>query len=546
MTGAILEHVERVRAGKPLYAAPSEQWVPFLYPPLFYVLAAKATALFGGTSDPVLFATRSVSLAATGVAAASIAFLARGLRASPFWIAGAVFLFFGAYSYVEYWYDLERCDTLAVALLLAASAVYVHGPSAVTAALSGALMGAAVFAKQPAWAFVGAGAVGLGAARRGRDALAFAAAALLVEVPTAAWLDATTGGFYRFYCVTVPSSHGMALKLFTVFFVRDVAKAWLLLAATTLVAWQGLPLVQRAWRTKDALAGDDLRFVFFASQLGAAFAASASSRLHIGGWPNVLMFWSSFACPAVAVVATRLDAKGVVAASLTTSAALLLQLGLFAFDPTDVIPEAPHQRAAARVRAVVARLEEHGEVFSLVRGHLTRTHHPHAAALNDVLRMPSSKGGGVPPSILEAFTTQRFAGVVLNDMYDLDLRNIIGRRSELHDVVLARYFVAVRLGDERTAKAVIGFPARPTWVLRPRKHPLPDASAEELDRRAAIEQGLAEARMRRVEATLPPGTRDGAETAPEALGAREGAEQDLGDGIEEEAAEQVARAPSFP
>jgi hypothetical protein len=43
MTGSVLDHVERVRNGVPVYTAPTARWIPFLYPPLFYWLG-KATS----------------------------------------------------------------------------------------------------------------------------------------------------------------------------------------------------------------------------------------------------------------------------------------------------------------------------------------------------------------------------------------------------------------------------------------------------------------------------------------------------------------------
>ena len=40
MTGAMRDGVERVRDGKPLYAAPSARFIPFVYPPLYFWLSA--------------------------------------------------------------------------------------------------------------------------------------------------------------------------------------------------------------------------------------------------------------------------------------------------------------------------------------------------------------------------------------------------------------------------------------------------------------------------------------------------------------------------
>ena len=61
MEGAFLDHVNRVLDGRPLYAAPTVEFVPFLYTPLFMTVAAAASAVAGEG----FFAARLVSVAAS-------------------------------------------------------------------------------------------------------------------------------------------------------------------------------------------------------------------------------------------------------------------------------------------------------------------------------------------------------------------------------------------------------------------------------------------------------------------------------------------------
>src|SRR5438105_3119648 len=60
MTGSIRDHVERVRDGKAVYAAPSAEWIPFLYPPLYYWVSAMVAR-----ACSVMTACRAVSIAST-------------------------------------------------------------------------------------------------------------------------------------------------------------------------------------------------------------------------------------------------------------------------------------------------------------------------------------------------------------------------------------------------------------------------------------------------------------------------------------------------
>src|SRR5690349_366009 len=89
MTGSILDHVERVRAGLPIYAQPSPDWVPFMYPPLYYWICALVTKVLPG-----FLGCRLVSLAWTGVQAYCVWRLARRSSQSRFWAVLALGLFF--------------------------------------------------------------------------------------------------------------------------------------------------------------------------------------------------------------------------------------------------------------------------------------------------------------------------------------------------------------------------------------------------------------------------------------------------------------------
>ena len=82
MTGSTLDHIERARAGQPIYAPPSADWIPFLYPPLYYGVAAAFAKGFLGC--------RLLSILAAGLQMVCIRSLARALGAPRFWQAVAI------------------------------------------------------------------------------------------------------------------------------------------------------------------------------------------------------------------------------------------------------------------------------------------------------------------------------------------------------------------------------------------------------------------------------------------------------------------------
>src|SRR5262249_30556538 len=189
MTGSILDHVERVRNGQPLYVAPTSDWIPFMYPPLYYWVAAQLSRVM-----PEIIACRAISIAATLAQAAMLWPLARRAGASRLWAATGIGVFFACYSYTAFWYDIERCDPLLMAMVLLATLVLVRWRGMAAAIGAGAILGVGFFCKQPATLFVMGAATALWLRGERRPALALAGIAALIIGGGTLWLDARSGG----------------------------------------------------------------------------------------------------------------------------------------------------------------------------------------------------------------------------------------------------------------------------------------------------------------------------------------------------------------
>jgi len=483
MAGSIIDHVERVREGRPIYAAPSGDWIPFIYTPGYYwVCAALARVM------PLVAACRVVAIASSAIAAICTYFLAKNAGATRYLAALSPLLFVGAFGYVCAWYDVERADTLLVALLAIAAIVLQRWTSLGTTAVSGAIVGLALFVKQPASTFVVVVPAVLALGERPRRAIAFTAGALVGIVPLFAWLQATTKGWFSFYCFTLPSAHGMAAKYITMFFVADTSKA-LVLTIATIGAFAWLASIVRARVSRREVDAPPAKLVL-AAFLAAGFVASAASRLHVGGWPNVLLFWTTFAVPSVTALAARLESLGSKTVTCATLGAIVLQAGAFVTDPNDAVPDGAALKATRAVEARVASLEEDGDVVMMGRGHVTHARHPHINALVDLMRA----GHPPPADFTDAIAKRSYAAIVLNDLEDVRMITLLGHESPLFEVVTRNYFVAERF-DDRAPMPVVGYPTQPRLVLRPRKTPLTiDHGA--LVSRQLVELGLAEANMR--------------------------------------------------
>lgn len=479
MTGSVLDHVERIAQGHPLYAEPSADFIPFIYPPLYYWIAAK----LGGS----FLVCRLLSLSAAAIQAACAYRLALLLGAPRGWSLLAVGLFLACFGYVGWWYDIERSDTLFVAMMVSATTLLAWRRTAVTCALAGALVGLGFFAKQPAVAFAIALTFGVALApgadekRRWSNAAFFLCAAAAVFLVVGALFRASNPRFY-YFLFGVPRSHGILPALLAEVATEDLVHGLVLVAATLLFAWQALRSPRRTGAE-----------IVFTSALLAGAAGALSSRLHIGGWINVLQQWTTFASVACAVLAARADASVSSRMKLASRAAVAVQLLLLVYDPMVRTPARRYANDTRKLHELVAELEQRGEVLFVGRGHVTKHRHFHISALADVVLADGSS----PADLRRALEERRFAAI-LDDGYKrgetpkkLWPAVMLEDIHDLRDLLLANYFVARRIDDAWTDLAMPA-PARPCWVFLPRTNVVAGLSHEELVERKLREMTLAE------------------------------------------------------
>jgi hypothetical protein len=281
------------------------------------------------------------------------------------------------------------------------------------------------------------------------------------------------------------------MRLAPIVLERDLPFGFLLVGVTVAVAI--LVLLRSRRRTMkraDAIA---------AAILVAGFAGALASRLHIGGWFNVLIPWTTCAAVAVGVVASRVEARWkdrpwVVA---LLGATVVAQLFLWRYDPRHVVPAAGSVADEERLLSVVAELERGGEVLLPSRGHITRARHFHVSALADVARVE----GHSPPDLVRALDEHAYAAIVDDARYEIFRTKdwpptILEDFDDLRTPLLSSYFVARRI-DYGARPLGLPSPATPGWVYLPRRVKL-DASPAELRRRQVAEMHLAEARSHAV------------------------------------------------
>lgn len=487
MTGSVRESIGRVRDGHQLYAAPSAAFIPFVYTPM-YVWVSAALARFCS----VFVAAKLVSLAATAATAFGIGRLAALLGAGRFWSVVAVLLHIGTYSVTLFFFDIERVDALASAFVVIGMVVLLSGDGGtLRTAAAGAVLGLAFFAKQPGLLAFAAAVCGLALARERRRALIVLLVGVVVFALAFTYVQIRSGGWFAYYCVRLPRSHGVDPALLSTFFLVDMPKVFVLAAGSVAFA---VPVAWSTVKRRAAPEGMPWREVVFAAVVAAGMVGAFFLRSHRGGWANVILAWTPLGCVAAAVAAARLErlAAGTVVAravSLLLLIAFGLQLMGNAFDPNDTAPEADDKTAGERLAKLVAELEKQGDVVVTTAGDVTRNPHFHAAAMHDVLRA----GDSAPADYLAALRERRYSAILAGAPDEFACK--LATCTVLSDATLRNYFVAARLW-ERPKTGMIGFDGRPRWVLRPRRAPLDGISRAALADRVRLEMGIAEMQRR--------------------------------------------------
>jgi hypothetical protein len=434
MEGGTLEHVARVLSGQPLYVPPSLEFTPYIYPPLYYFVAAPFAKLFGLR----LLSLRLVSLAASlGVLAVIAALVHQRTRSRLGALVGAG-LFAALYERTGAFFDLARVDALA--LLFALLAVWLLLRNERRDVAAGVLLAAACFTKQSLLLVAVPVVLARTWSLRGPQRLQCIAAFVVLAGGGGVLLHARTHGWSTTYLFSLPASHPRVSAAWVGFWRDDLFKAvpaaMLALAAViacgvgelcsprNIAGGFGNPLRVSTWIAGAAgvRAG---RPVELAAVLGS-LAAAWSSRLHTGAFSNVLM--PAYACLAwqTGTVLGWLDAPDAPPARRRLAlAACFVQLALLWFPPWRQVPTAADRAAGA---ALVAKL-------AAAPGPVLVPYHPHLArmagkatsaqemALADVLR-----GGNrdaietLTADVRRRLDAREFAAVVLdNDWWRADV-----------------------------------------------------------------------------------------------------------------------------
>jgi dolichyl-phosphate-mannose-protein mannosyltransferase len=439
MEGAIVEQVRQVAAGHRLYVAPSIDFIPFQYPPLFFYAGALVSKVAGIGFFPLRLLSFLASLGCFAIIFAMVrkesgstkgAFLAVSLFAACFRADGA-------------WYDLARIDSLCLLLVLAAAYLvrfHAAGRASFAAVI---LLALAFFTKQSAL-LMAVPLLGYLVVRSWREgALALIAFAALVGLATWA-LNRAHHGWYVYYVFRMPARmqqiDPVSVNFWKEYILGPVAIAFAMAVGYML---RGI--------TRDAM-----RQALFYPLLALGMIGSAwLSMLHAGAYYNNLI-------PAYAVISILF---GLAAADVMrppyVAVLCAVQLLLLFYDPRLQVPDARSREAGGRLVSLIAATP--GEVLLPQHGYLAalagKRSFAHSMAVYDVLRAGSPNDASrLVAQYQQAFAARRF-GAVIVDRLDPWVTEPLERSYRRGGAAIA---------DADAFWPVTGLRIRPEWIYLPR------------------------------------------------------------------------------
>lgn len=451
MEGGLVDHVARLLSGKPIYAPPSVDYVPFIYNPLYYVLAAAVAKVVGLG----YFALRLVSFLATLASFACLFLIvwkeSRALVPSLF----APGLFAGTFALSGAWFDLARVDSTYLALCLGAWLTLRWSDGARGLVASAALLLLAFLTKQAALAMVPAWLVAVAWTHGVRKTLWFLPPfAVLVLVLVA--LEWRSDGWYSFYAYRVPSGFPSVPEMYLNFWKTEVFAEFT------------IPFVLGLFYLTNGARGAGARGFRTHAPFGVfLFAMAYAVRLHSGSFLNDKMplhaALSALSGLALATLVREDDARrqGSRAFAYLVSPC---QLGYVLYAPAPFMPTA--RDVAEGTRFVAAARKYRGDVLVTHHGwysHLAgKPAYAHGMAVFDVIRTSHDFRGAqktIRDSFQRAFATHRFAAIFTDDGLVLS-------------DVMARYYNAVPPAYMRDPGAFVpktGPTYRPRTLNLPRR-----------------------------------------------------------------------------
>jgi hypothetical protein len=401
--GGVLDMMRRVASHQPLYVAPSKDFVPFLYTPVYFYIGAALGHLTGVN----VVTLRLLSILATTGCLTLIFGVVRRNTGDRFSAWMACCLFAALYGQSTGWFDLARVDMLYLFFLLLAIDLAQRGFSVWSAIAfvvafqtKQSAAAVAVFVlmheiRRPRRLIEGLGVFGLG-------------------VALSSWvIDRESHGWYRYYTVFLPAHQVWNGHKLVTFLLRDIVDP-LGVAIVFVLVGAGLYI---STVSKDR--GETYFLVF--TTIGVTLS-SLTARLHMGGSINVTLPLYAWICILFGLcLHLALSQVKRVPGTLShwlgvaTLAACSVQFVHLMYLPGEYVPTASQRVDATRVLNRVSALP--GKIFVLHHvidaGAAGKQGFAGGMELWDVLRADQGEAGQkLKADLIRSFQNHEYAGVL--------------------------------------------------------------------------------------------------------------------------------------
>lgn len=436
MEGGSVDHVRRILAGEKLYVSPSLEFIPFIYPPLYYYVSAFASIFLGIGFVPLRFVSFIASLGCFFVifqfvkretGSKFVAILASSLFAATFHISGA-------------WFDLARVDSLFLFFLLLGLYFVRFKTSPKSYILAGVFLGLAFLTKQVALVICVPILVYC-ILLNWRSSLFVIGTLGTIMVASTVVLNYIHDGWYNYYIFNLPSQHPIVMSMLIKFWTKDLigplaiacmmSMFYILARLLNLTKEKHLSSSYRSVALADASQRGigahnvDLTGLFYCLVAVGMMGGTWLSRLHSGGYMNVLFPAYAFICIlfglAIHMILKLIHEVGTAEwkfMEIFVYLVCIMQFAGLAYNPLGQIPTQKDLEAGRKFVKTMAQMN--GEIFVPFNGYLPtlagKSSHAHAMAVSDILR---GNGGEVRArlthEIRQAIREKRFAAVILNE-----------------------------------------------------------------------------------------------------------------------------------
>ena len=279
MEGGSVEHTQRVMNGDGIYVEPGIEFIPYIYTPFYYYISAMFCGIFGVG----LFPLRLVSTLSALLTGIFIFLLLKKETDDLFSSIISTGLFFGFYVIGGAWYDLARVDSLFILLFIISIYLLRQKKNNWYYILSAVFAFLSYFTKQSTLLFALFIMIYLILYERKGFWIYSLIFVGLVLVSTIIF-NYSTSGWYYFWNYELPAAHRWNIEFTILFFTRDIFEH-----TGIAVSFAFIYFFINFSNQKSFLSKNNNTYAFYLFVCIGMFAGSYFSRLHYGGFLNVII-----------------------------------------------------------------------------------------------------------------------------------------------------------------------------------------------------------------------------------------------------------------